>query len=142
MCCQSAVNMVVARFEQRRHVQDSGVVDKDIEATEVLQGAFDDRISAIRGHDAVAIRHRVAPCGDYLAGDITSGSEGLSEALHAAAEIIDDDLRAAATQLESVRPPETSPGASDDCYSAFECEAHDSSLWDGEPTAAGCMDGD
>jgi hypothetical protein len=129
---QCAVNVIVASFEKGCHVEYSGVVDKDIESTEVFQGALDDRISAVGRHDAVPIRHCLASSGNNFIGDITGGSERFTQTLHAAAEIIHDDLRSTTPQFESVGTSETPPSSSDDCYSAFESEAHGSSPRGGE----------
>src|ERR1039458_2482296 len=123
---QSTVDMLVASFEERCHVQNSGIVDEDVESTEGPQGAFHNRIPSVRRHHAVSIRHRLTSCGNDFVGDIMSGSEGSSQTFHVPAEIIHDDLGASSSQLESMGTSETPPSSGDDCYFTFECEAHGS----------------
>jgi hypothetical protein len=116
--------MVVSGFEKGRHVQDSGVVDEDIQPPEVFQGRLDNGISAVWGHNAVSICHRLASRSHNFGGDITGGREGSPQTLHAAAEIVHDDFCSTTPQFEGVGATETSSGSGYDCYSAFECEAH------------------
>jgi hypothetical protein len=95
MGCQGTVDVVVAGVKQWCHVQNTSVVNKYVESTEVFEGALDDGISAIRGYDTVSVCHRLTTCGDDFVRDVTGGSKGLSQSFRASAKIIHHHLCAA-----------------------------------------------
>src|ERR1700683_4239037 len=116
--------MVITGFKKGCHVENSGVVHEDVKSLERFQDGLHNRLSAFGSYDAVSICDRLSAGRNNFIGYITGRSEGFSQPLYTAAEIVHENLGSAAPQFECVSTAEASPSSGDECNSAFECEAH------------------
>src|ERR1017187_1524935 len=95
---------------------DARIVHQNVESPEAIDRAPDDALAAFHRGDVVVIRDRLAaePANllDHLSGYTLIGAA----AGRAAAEIIDDNLRALAREQHRIRAPDSSSRAGDNCH--------------------------
>ena len=99
---------------ERGVAQDAGVVHHDVDAPERVERALHDRGAPLGGGHGVGVAHRFATRVVDLGDDPFGRGRGAAGAVDRAAEVVDDDQRAATRQLERVAPAETTAGAGDD----------------------------
>ena len=102
---------------ERDIAQDAGVVDQDVELAPRVDRGLDDLIAVL---DGVVVGDRLAAFLFDLGDDLVGRRRGLAFAGEAAAEVVDDDLRASRREQQRVRAAEAAAGAGHDCYLAVE----------------------
>jgi hypothetical protein len=107
---------------ERLVAQDAGVVDDDVDRAERLDRGGDDGLAALGGGDAVAVGDGLAAEGLDLADHVVGRTLAAAVARHRATEVVHDDARAAAGELERVRPAQAAAGAGDDRDLAVESD--------------------
>lgn len=88
-------------------MEDPGVADHGVDASELVHGLRDDRLAACRAVDRVIGRHGTATSRSDLVDHLVRDADIGAVATHAAAEIVDHDRRTPPSQVERVQPPET-----------------------------------
>ena len=96
---------------ERRVAEDAGVVDDDVDALPRVERALDDLRAVL---DRVVVGDGLAARGLDLLDDLVGRGGRLAAARVAAAEVVDDDLRAARREEQRVRAAEAVAGARDD----------------------------
>src|SRR6185312_3558246 len=104
---------------ERDIAEDAGVVDEDVDPTPRVDRGLDDLIAVL---DRVVVRDRLAARRLDLGDDLVRRRGTLAFAGEAAAEVVDDDLRAAAGKQQRVRATEAATGAGHDRYFSIEPE--------------------
>src|SRR5882757_4819232 len=98
---------------EERVAQDAGVVDHDVQATELGDRVLDQALRAVPGGDVVGVRVRPSAGRDDLLRDLV-GRPGIGAlAGVAAAQVVDHDGRALAGQQQGVLPADPAAGAGD-----------------------------
>ena len=87
---------------------------------EALECRRDQSLGALDRRHVVAVRDRRAAGRDDLGDDGRCGRRVRPDARHRAAEIVDDDARAARGQQQRVGPPDPAAGSGDDGDAAVE----------------------
>jgi hypothetical protein len=93
----------VGEVPERLHAHLTGVVDDDVDGTERVERASDDRVSALCRGDGVVVGDSFTTGGDDLRDDLVGGVGGRRFArvvgvADGDAEIVDDDPRAPTRQ--------------------------------------------
>ncbi len=101
-------------FRKARPSDDAGVVDQDVEASELLDRRVDERLCAGRRGHVAAVGDRDAAGGDDLGGDGGRRFGVRADALHRAAEVVDDDAGAPVGEQERMGPADPASRARDD----------------------------
>jgi hypothetical protein len=108
------VEILLAELAERAPADVAGVVDQDVDAAEVIQRGFDNRLAALRG------RYRLMAA-DSLAAGIADRLHHLFDrtgiaavAIHAPTDIVDQHSGAACREQERVGTPHPPPRARDD----------------------------
>src|ERR1700735_5654135 len=107
---------------EREEAQNARVVDDDVQRAERIERGTDQASGAIPVGDIVVIGNRFAAGRLDLRGD---GRGSLP--IGAAAEIVDDDVRAFGGEAERIFPPQAARGAGDDDHAAVTDAHQDSS---------------
>ena len=108
------VPLVLGHVHEHPVAQDPGVVDEDVEASEVIERLPDEPRGAGEVGDVLAVRGRLAALCLDLVDDLLRGGVVVPLAGERGAEIVDDDLRACLGERERVCAADPSPGARDD----------------------------
>ena len=120
---------------------DAGVVDDDVDATPGVERGLHDRCTTLGRGDRVGV-------GDRLAAELAKPGRGLRRrsgrwvvAQLVAADVVDDDLGAAAGELGGVRPAEATARTGHDRDAAIEadltrCIPHGARHWHTSPARA------
>ena len=125
---EHGVEVVPGQLRERLVAQDAGVVDDDVDLAERVDRGLDDALAALGGGHRVVVRHGVAAGGLDLVDDLLRGCVVAALAVDRAAEVVDDDLRAAARHLEGVGPAQPAAGAGHDRDPAIEGDLRHAAL--------------
>ena len=113
------VPLLLGGVHQHPVADEAGVVDQDVEAAEGVDRLLHHRRRLLEVGDVGAVGHRLAAerldLGHHLVGHLGGGA--LTGA--GGAEVVDDDLRALAGQLEGVRAADAAARAGDDRDASF-----------------------
>src|SRR5260370_23963605 len=115
------VEVLGAHREHHSVAEDTGVVDQDVETTEVFEGGADDVSGTLEVSDAAVVGDGLAATRrdhvDYVVGDALAAA---AVARHRAAEVVDDDLRAVLREEDGLASADAVSGAGDDRHLAVE----------------------
>src|SRR3546814_19341405 len=87
----------------------AGVVDQHVDTTVVIECRVDDRRAAFARRHRIGRHHRLAASGLDLGNDVLRRTGITAVARHAAADIVDDDLRAFPRPQQRVLAPKAPP---------------------------------
>jgi hypothetical protein len=101
---------------------DAGIVDHDIDASELLDGSVNERLGARRGGDIVGVGN----CDPSRTNDLGGhGGRRLgirAETFYRSAEVVHDNPRAPFGEQQRIGAPDAASSASDDRGAPFEAE--------------------
>ena len=103
-------------------VQDSCVVDDDVEAPVCVESGLHDRRTAVGVRDAVDVGDSLTATGPDFADQQFGNAAVGSLTGHRPADVVDDDLRTAGCQQQSVRLSQSLTGTGDDRNSTVESQ--------------------
>ena len=110
--------------------QDPGVVHEDVDPAEVVERGLDDRLAAFGRGDRVVVGCGLAAGLDDLLHGRVGHAAAAAAAVGRAAEVVHDDGRAAARELEGVGLAEAAARAGDHGHAAVETDlAHGGVSW-------------
>ena len=101
--------------------QDPGVVDKDVEVAERLDGAVDQLLGTVPVGDVVAVGDRLTTSRADLLHDLVGRSSVDATPVVGPAQVVDHHLRALGGEQQRVLAPQASPGPGDDRDTPFQC---------------------
>ena len=122
MDVEHGVEQVRLHVVERLVAQDAGVVDDDVDLAEGVDGGLDDGLAALGRGDRVGVGDGLAAGGLDLVDDELGGPGVAAGPVDGAAEVVDDDQRAAWRRAERVLPAEAAARARDDRHLAVETE--------------------
>ena len=108
------VPLAFGHVHQHAVAEDSGVVDQDVEAAEVVDRLCDHPFRAGEVGHVLVVRGSLAPGGSDLVDDLLRGRCVVTLAGELAAEVVDDHRRARGGERERVRAADAAAGAGDD----------------------------
>ena len=131
------VDQVGRHVVERLVAQDAGVVDDDVDLAERVDGGLDDGLAALGRGDGVVVGHGLAAGRLDLVDDLSARPRRRTAgAVDRAAEVVDDDQRAALGEQERVGAAEAAAGAGDDRDLAVEPEISHACSWCGRSRGA------
>ncbi len=101
-------------FRERLVAKNAGIVHEDVHRAIGRDGLLDHVGNFVGLGDVRAMRHRLAACGRDLVHDRLRSGSGCALAIHAPAQIVDDDVAATRGQHQRVAAPQAIAGPRDD----------------------------
>ena len=111
---QVALEVVRVGFREARPSDDAGVVDQDVEASELLHRRIDERLCTCGCRYVAGVGDRGSASRDDLGGDGRRRFGVSSNALHRAAEVVDDDACSSGGEQQRMGSPDAASRAGDD----------------------------
>jgi hypothetical protein len=113
------VPLRLVHVEEHPVAQDPGVVDEDIQAPELVVRLVDHLLRGVPIGDVAAVRDGFTAHGFDLVHDRLSNVRGVAGVVALLAEVVHDDLRTLACELERVTTSDAAAPAGDDDDTSF-----------------------
>ena len=108
------VPLVLGEVHQHPVTEDPGIVDQDVEATELVDCLRDQAARALPVADVVGVGDRHSARGADLGRDLGCRTGIGAGSVGAAPEVVDDDRRAFGSQQQRMLTPDAAPRSGDD----------------------------
>ena len=118
------IEVILCHVDEHPIPQDAGVVDEDVQVTEVLNGGVDEALATFPVGDVIGVGHSLAAHGPNLIGHHLGCATVIARTVHRATEVVDHELGAFLGEEQGVLTTNAAACSGDDCYPSVQC-THD-----------------